>query len=256
VAEETLAVAVAQTASASGDVSANAKQAAHTVLEAADAGAELLVFPELSLIGYDLGLLADPEVWVALGDSRLDPLREPPVTTIVGAPYRSGDGARLLASLVFHPGGEVSVHGKRHLHGPERVHFQAGEPADPLRLNGWRVALAVCYDAGVPAHAQDAADRGAEVYAASVLYTREEVRRFDLHFAARAMDHRMYALAANHAGSGPGWESCGGSGVWHPDGRRLVQAGAGAALVSWTLSRAELAGLRERDARAGYLHSK
>jgi predicted amidohydrolase len=256
VAEETLTVTVAQTASAPGDVGGNVNAAAQIALQAADAGAELLIFPELSLIGYDLGLLGDPSVWVTLDDPRLDPLREPPMATVVGAPYRAEDGAHLLASLVFRPDGEVAVHGKRHLHGPEREHFQPGRPADPFRLNGWRVALAICYDAGVPAHAQDAAGRGAEVYAASVLYTQEEVRRFDLHFAARAMDHRMYALAANHAGNGPGWESCGGSGVWHPDGRRLVQAGTEPALVTWTLSRAELASLRERDAQAGYPHSK
>jgi predicted amidohydrolase len=256
VAEDALTVAVAQTISAPGDVTANAKLAAQAVPEAQDAGAQLLIFPELSLVGYDLGLLGDPSVWVTLDDPRLDPLRRPPLTTVVGAPYRAGDGTPLLAALVFHPDGGVAVHGKRHLHGPERDHFRPGAASDPFWLNGWRVALAICYDAGVPAHAQDAADRGAEVYAASVLYTREEVRRFDLHFAARAMDHRMYAVAANHAGTGPGWESCGGSGVWHPDGRRLAQAGTEPSILTWTLSRSELSGLRERDARAGYPHSK
>jgi len=46
------------------------------------------------------------------------------------------------------------------------------------------------------------------------------------------------------------------SGVWHPDGRRLAQAGTEPSILTWTLSRSELSGLRERDARAGYPHSK
>lgn len=69
--------------------------------------------------------------------------------------------------------------------------------------------------------------------------TREgQERRLDLHSAARAMDHRMYAVVANLACAGPGWRSCGGSGVWHPDGRRLVEAGTGPEVVVMVLERA------------------
>ncbi|MFC7646268.1 nitrilase-related carbon-nitrogen hydrolase [Streptosporangium lutulentum] len=101
-------------------------------------------------------------------------------------------------------------------------------------------------------HAEDAARRGADVYAGSVLYTLAETRRLDLHFAARAMDHRMFAVAANYAGTGPGWVSCGGSGAWHPDGTRLTQAATGPGLFTASLSRGELQALRDRDTRAGY----
>jgi predicted amidohydrolase len=256
VAEDALTVAVAQTISAPGDVTANAKLAAQAVPEAQDAGAQLLIFPELSLVGYDLGLLGDPSVWVTLDDPRLDPLRRPPLTTVVGAPYRAGDGTPLLAALVFHPDGGVPCTANAictgpnaTISGPARPRIRSGSTAGGLR---WRSAT-------TPVFRRTLRTRpiaGAEVYAASVLYTREEVRRFDLHFAARAMDHRMYAVAANHAGTGPGWESCGGSGVWHPDGRRLAQAGTEPSILTWTLSRSELSGLRERDARAGYPHSK
>jgi predicted amidohydrolase len=249
---ESLVVALAQTASRRSDVKANVEAAAELMAAAACAGAELLVFPELSLVGYDLAQLADPAVWVSADDPRLDPIRRPALTTVVGAPFRGEDGSALLAALVLHPDGRMAVHGKRHLHGPERDWFHAGAPADPLDVGGWLVATAICYDAGIPAHAQDAANRGAEVYAASVLYTQAEVRRFDLHFAARAMDHRMYAVAANHAGTGAGWESCGGSGVWHPDGRRVLRAGSESGLLTWALSRADLEELRDRDAAAGY----
>jgi predicted amidohydrolase len=249
---ENLTVALAQTAARPGDVKGNVESAAGLIRQAADAGADLLVFPELSLVGYDLVQLADPSVWVTPDDPRLDPIRRPALATVVGAPFHGGEGARLLAALVLQPDGRMAVHGKRNLHGPEREWFRAGEPAGLLEIGGWRIATAICYDAGIPAHAQDAADRGAEVYAASVLYTQDEVRRFDLHLAARAMDHRMYALAANHAGTGPGWESCGGSGVWHPDGRRVLQAGTEPVMLTCSLSRADLDELRKRDAAAGY----
>ncbi|MFF5210414.1 carbon-nitrogen hydrolase family protein [Streptosporangium sp. NPDC000396] len=253
---ETLIVAVAQISAEPGDVRANARSAADLIPRAADTGAKLLMFPELSLVGYDLTLFTDPSTWVIEDDPRLDAVRqagqEYGVTAVVGAAYRGPDGTAWIASLAMRPDGEIQVHGKRNLHGKEHDLFQPGGEGRLLDVGGWRVALAICYDAGVPAHAADAARQGAEVYAGSVLYTREEARRLDVHFAARAMDHRMFAVAANYAGTGPGWESCGGSGVWHPDGRRLSQAGTGPGLFTTALSRGELQALRDRDTLAGY----
>ncbi|MFC4122933.1 carbon-nitrogen hydrolase family protein [Nonomuraea zeae] len=256
---ETLIVAVAQQPARPGDVSANARAAATAIETAAAAGAKLLLFPELSLVGYDLDLFAgpaDPAVLVTENDPRLDQARQAAkdhgLTAVLGAACRRPDGEVWIASLALLPGGELYVHGKRNLHGRERELFQPGGEGRILDVDGWRVALTICYDAGVPAHAADAARRGAEVYAGSVLYTMAETRRFDLHFAARAMDHRMYAVAANYPDAGPGWVSCGGSGVWHPDGTRLTQAPTGPGLFTAELSRAELRALREKDARAGY----
>jgi predicted amidohydrolase len=256
VSSETLIVAAAQTSSQPGDVRANARAAAASLAVAADAGAGLVVFPELSLVGYDLDLFADPAAWVTKDDPRLDVVREAArdlqVTAVVGGAYRETGAAGWIASLAALPDGELHVHGKRNLHGRERDLFEPGGPGRLLDVGGWRVALAICYDAGVPGHAADAARQGAEVYAGSVLYTMAETRRLDLHFAARAMDHRMFAVAANHAGTGSGWVSCGGSGAWHPDGTRLTQAATGPGLVTTALSRAELRALREKDALAGY----
>ncbi len=253
---ESLIVAVAQTSAEPGDVSTNAASAAALVHGAADLGARLLMFPQLSLVGYDLALFADPSSWVTENDPRLDVVRqavqERELTAVVGAAYRRPDGTAWIASLVMRPGGGIHVHGKRNLHGVERDLFQPAGRGPLLDVDGWRVALALCLDAGMPGHAEDAARDGAEVYAGSALYTREEARRMDIHFAARAMDHRMYAVVANHAGTGPGWESCGGSGVWHPDGTRLTQAGTGPDLLTTVLSRGELQALRDRDALAGH----
>ncbi|MBE1559725.1 carbon-nitrogen hydrolase family protein [Nonomuraea africana] len=253
---ESLVVAVAQTSAEPGDVRANARSAADLVHTAAESGAALLLFPQLSLVGYDLSLFADPSCWVSDNDPRLDIVRhavqERGVTTVVGAPYRRPDGTSWIASLVIRPDAEIHAHGKRNLHGLERDLFQPADKGPLLDIDGWQVALALCLDAGMPAHAADAAHDGAEVYAASALYTREEARRMDIHFAARAMDHRMFAVVANHAGTGPGWESCGGSGAWHPDGRRLYQAGTESGLFTTTLPRNELQTLRDKDALAGY----
>lgn len=65
-------LAAAQTAPIRGDVEANLRQHAHLVRAAAEQGAEILVFPELSLTGYELNLAA--ELAFAEDDARLAPL--------------------------------------------------------------------------------------------------------------------------------------------------------------------------------------
>lgn len=123
-----LAVAVAQCAPVPGDVAENARRSAATATVAAESGAKLLLFPELSLIGYDLDRLGDPGCWVTAGDPRLDVVREASrvhgVTTVVGAAWLGRDGHRLLASVSLAPDGTVDVVGKRYLHGPERDLFR------------------------------------------------------------------------------------------------------------------------------------
>ncbi|MFF1271760.1 nitrilase-related carbon-nitrogen hydrolase, partial [Streptomyces anulatus] len=55
---------------------ANAARAAGLAERARDQGAELIVFPELTLTGYELeALAADPGLWTPADDPRLDPLR-------------------------------------------------------------------------------------------------------------------------------------------------------------------------------------
>ncbi|MEU4744549.1 carbon-nitrogen hydrolase family protein [Actinosynnema sp. NPDC023658] len=249
-----LVVAVAQHAPVPGDVAENARRAAATVADAA--GARLLLFPLLSLTGYDLDRLAEPTCWVTPDDPRLDVVREAcrahGVTAVVGAAWLGADGRRLLASVALSPDGGVEVVGKQYPSRAERELFEPGGSFLVLDVDGWRVALAVCFDAAAPEHALEVARRGADVYAVSALYTEGQERRLDVHPAARAMDHRLYALVANLAGAGPGWRSCGGSGVWHPDGRRLVEAGGGQQVVTARLERAELDRVRADDAKAGY----
>ena len=222
-----LRLAIAQCLSTPGDVAANAAASARTVVAARERGAELVVFPELSLTGYDLPLLeATPAAWVTRDDARLDPVRracaDSGVTAVLGAPMRAGAENR-IAALIIDGGGAVHVSDKVHVHASEAHLFAPGEAAPPFELHGWKVAVAICFDAARPRHADEAAGRGAELYLVSALYVVGEERRVDLHLGARAMDHRMFAVLANHAGRPGGHVSIGGSGVWRPDGSVQVR---------------------------------
>ncbi|MBO9554331.1 carbon-nitrogen hydrolase family protein [Cellulomonas sp.] len=217
-----LTAAIAQLSS-SPSVVDNLARGRELAARAADAGADLVLFPELSLTGYDLDRLAAASSWFAPTDARLDDLRAlsraAGLTIVLGAPVSDGDG-RVLASLVLQPSGSVVVAAKTYLHGDEVAYFSAGTGPTVVDVAGERVALAICFDTAFPAHAADAAAAGASVYAASVVYVEGEEGKLGDRMRARAGDHGMVALAANAGGPG----SVGESGAWATDGAVLAAA--------------------------------
>ncbi|UVJ40930.1 carbon-nitrogen hydrolase family protein [Arthrobacter sp. CJ23] len=253
----TLTVSAVQYEAVAGDIPANAAAHMRLIEDAHSHGARLVVFPELSLLGYELGpLRADPageaggqSPWLRQEDPSLAGLREicrrTGITTVAGAAWRDPDGTPRLASLIVAPGGEVRAVHKTHLHGPERELFVPGTGPGYLAVDGWKVALAVCADAAHPSHAAMAADAGADVYAVSALYAEGEETRLGLHLGARAMDNRMFSILANLGGTTPLGESCGLSGAWGPDGRQLAQAsGTRTAMATATLQQSSLVPFR------------
>lgn len=235
-----LTVSAIQYEALNGGIAANVPEHVRLIEDAESHGARLVIFPELSLVGYHLDLLSDPEQWVTVDDPRLHDIREicrrTGVTAVVGAALREADGTPRLASLAIHPGGETGLAFKARLHGDEERLFIEGTGAALLELDGWRIALAICYDAAHPGHAGAAAEAGADVYAVSALYTSAESHRLALHLGARAMDNRMFGIVANLGGTTPLGPSCGLSGFWGPDGLVMRQAaGAGTEVLTATL---------------------
>src|SRR5262245_55051500 len=109
-------IAVAQTVPVRGDVDANLTQHLHLIDAATKERAGVLVFPELSLTGYELGLAEE----LAFGDDdpRLAPLvaaaAAHAMTLIVGAPVRIG--ARLhIGAFILTPDGGVDLYTKHRL---------------------------------------------------------------------------------------------------------------------------------------------
>ena len=236
-----LTLAAIQYTPLDGGIPANVAEHIRLIEDADDHGARLVVFPELSLTGYDLDALADPERWVTAADPRLDGLREicrrTGITAVVGAPFREPDGTPRLASLALHPNGGQEAGFRTFLHGREQDYFRAGDRAVTLNLDGWTVALAICPDSARPVvQAGEAEAAGADVDAVPALSTAGEGRRLDLYPGTLAMDDRMFRVLANLGGATGSGPSAGGSGFWGPDGLVIRQAaGTGTEVLTATL---------------------
>ncbi|WP_095143322.1 MULTISPECIES: carbon-nitrogen hydrolase family protein [unclassified Pseudomonas] len=231
----TLTIAAAQSISMAGDLQANIARHQHLIQAAAEHGVQLLVFPELSLTGYERGLAA--ELAIAPHSTVLQPLRdlarEVGVTAVVGMPIRlSVDGPVLIGALVLAADGSLGVYSKQHLHPGEEVAFAPGSGGSLLTMADDRVALAVCADFSHASHAAEAANNGANIYAAGVLITPGGYGADAAQLQGYAGEHSMVVLMANHGGATGGWESAGRSAIWAADGSLLAaDPGVGESLV-------------------------
>jgi predicted amidohydrolase len=219
-----LILAVAQPLCSAHDVAANA--AAHAAAVRA-AGARLVIFPELSLTGYELD--APP---VSPGDERLAPLVSACAGTgalaLAGAPVAGPDGRVYIAMLAAGGDGVTVAYRKMWLGDAEAERFTpGGEPAF-LELDGWRLGLAICKDTGVPQHAADTAALGIDAYLAGTVKAADEAALQDERARRIATGQQIWVAVASFAGpTGGGYtETAGRSAIWTPEGKPAARAGA------------------------------
>lgn len=223
-------VAAGQFTPVPGDIEANVRRMEGLIRAAAGQRARVVVFPELALTGYELGLIRrDPGLWPTEDDKRLDPVREACRATstaaVVHGPVPTESGRPGISSLVVGPRGELLTrYDKQHLHGAENDIFAAGSADGRFTLDGVGFALATCYDNRFPDIAERAKADNCQVYlASSVLDTEDD--SLDKVYPARARDNGLYVVLANVLGHNEGGECRGGSAVWGPDGVRIADAG-------------------------------
>ncbi|HEX5540473.1 MAG TPA: carbon-nitrogen hydrolase family protein [Micromonospora sp.] len=233
-----LTVAAVQAESVPGDLAGNTVTAARLLRQAAAAGAVVVVFPELFLPAYhppalrdsalDTDLFADDRG--RIDDPRLAPLRatasQHRVVVVIGAAVRHPDGRRTCSSLVLNRSGvAVVAYDKQHLCGPdEKALFTPGRQGATLLVNGWRLALGICYDGCFPEHGRAAAADGAHGYLCPAGYRTGSEHRRDIYYAARALDNTMFVVLANLVGGEAPWQFNGGSAIYDPEGRPLHRA--------------------------------
>ncbi|RVD80056.1 carbon-nitrogen hydrolase family protein [Pseudomonas koreensis] len=231
----TFTVAAAQSFSVAGDLAANIARHLRFMAVAAEQGVELLVFPELSLTGYEGQMAAD--MAIDPQDALLQPLRdcarELGINAVVGMPIRLKDSSQvLIGALTLGRDGSFEVYSKQHLHVGEERFFSPGAGGSTLRIGSDTVALAVCADFSHASHAATAAGLGADLYAAGVLIGENGYGVDSALLQGYAQSHSMAVLMANHAGLTGGWQSAGRSAVWSERGTLVIAApGPGELLV-------------------------
>ncbi|MEO3987583.1 NAD+ synthase [Plesiomonas shigelloides] len=163
-----LTVALAQLNMLVGDIEGNAQKIITTTREQADAGADLVVFPELALTGYPPeDLLLRPDLMVRV-NAQLDLIAQVSRKTavLVGHPWPE-DGKLYNALSVYAEGRLLTRYYKQKLPNygvfDELRYFSAGDKNALLELNGVRLGLLICEDLWFDAPVDALHAAGAEV---------------------------------------------------------------------------------------------
>jgi len=244
-------LAVAQTVPVRGDVAANVAQHLRLAEVAAREWSQLVVFPELSLTGYEIGLAHN--LAFSAHDPRLAPLRDAAhslaVTLIVGAPIRLGSQL-FIGAFILSPDRSVDLYTKHHLGAfpasascdgtvppAEATVFSPGDRNPLIAIDHTLAAVAVCADTSHPSHPQRAASLGATAYLASMFVIPSELEAATASLAGHAADHTMVVAFANFGGPTGGLAAAGKSALWSETGEIIAQlpnAGPGVALAEKT----------------------
>lgn len=220
---EPLTIAVAQPLCVAYDVAANAQAHAAAIREA---GARVIVFPELSLTGYQMDAPS-----VALDDPRLTPVVEACAETgslaLVGAPVQGDAGQSHIAMLAVDGIRATVAYRKQWVADTESGRFTPGSHPAVLDVDGWRLGLGICKDTAIPQHASDTAALGMDAYVAGTLMSIEETPIQEQRARRIAATHQVWVALASFAGStGSGYDLAAGcSGIWTSRGVAVAQAG-------------------------------
>ncbi len=217
-------ICVAQTKSIKGDILANIDRHLEFVNLAVSSGANLIIFPELSITGYEPELAKD--LATTQDDRRFDIFQaisdQHQITIGIGVPTKHDQGI-CIGMVIFQPHQPRQTYTKQYLHSDETPFFVNGSSNVELIIHNTKIALAICYEISIPEHSASAFQRGAEIYIASVAKTAAGVEKALQGLSNIANKYSMTVLMANCIGYCDNFESAGTTSIWNYQGLLLGQ---------------------------------
>ncbi|WP_020606309.1 carbon-nitrogen hydrolase family protein [Spirosoma spitsbergense] len=206
---------VAQIKPVSGAVQRNIDQHRKLLALAITQGADVVVFPELSLTGYEPNLAS--QLATGQNDSRFDTFQQladaHSLTIGIGAPTKSETGI-CISLIIFQPVKARQTYSKQYLHPDEEAFFVNAQRFSGLIGPEANIALAICYELSVPEHLANACKNGAEIYLASVAKSSEGVKKANEQLMAIARQKSMLVLMTNCIGPCDNFVGAGQSAIW------------------------------------------
>ncbi|ALM53630.1 carbon-nitrogen hydrolase family protein [Halomonas huangheensis] len=219
-------IAAAQFRPIKGNIDENLSRHLSLIKVATQENIDLIVFPELSLTGYEPELAA--ELAISAGDPRLARLQkiadENQLTIVCGAPIANESPHPQVGSLIIAPGQRVLLYRKIHLHPGENTYFTAGHQHCTFAHGAVRAGVAICADTQHEHHAAQQKTAGADLYLVSSAITAEGYKRDTGLLERWARRYEMPVVMANFHGATGEMLTVGSSSIWDRHGKLLVQA--------------------------------
>lgn len=281
-----LTLAVFQCQSQPLDVAANLQRMEQVAREARAQGADIVLFPEMFVTGYNIGPSSARSLAQSADGAYCNAVaqmaRTAGIAIVFGYPELDGAGHVFNAAQWIDKDGQVVLnYRKTHLYGDlDRSQFTAGEvdasssshavPRDVAQskpvpsalgtLNGWHIGLLICYDVEFPENTRRLGLAGADC----VLVPTANMDTYDFVpdtlVPTRAFENQMVLAYANYCGPEGNLRYGGLSSITGALGQPLAKAGREEALLLATLLPGDLQNARHQQTHLqelrAYSHAK
>lgn len=218
-------LAAAQTKPKRGNIASNLLDHYQLIELAAQNGAQLIVFPEMSITGYERENALD--LAFAEDDYRIDHLKDlatdNTITIVAGAPILI-ENQLFIGEFIISPNDSVSIYTKQFLHEGEDQFFQSSFDKNPmLEIENQKISFAICADIDNPKHPENAKKNDADIYIASIFFSPNGIPNAYRDLQSYAEKHKMNVLMSNFSGESWGSASAGLSAFWNNKGELIGQ---------------------------------
>src|SRR5262249_28513988 len=226
-------IAVAQISCSLGNPKANLAKVHDFSRRAKEAGAELIVFPEMSDTGYSMPVIQKyANHWKSGFVPGVQKIASNLSIAIVsGVSERDGSSIYNSQVLVDSEGNIVAKYRKTHLYAvapvEEQMCFGPGDAFASFALDDLRFGFSICYDLRFPEMYRKLATEqnvGAFLISSAWPFPRDE--HFRVLAQARAIENQSYVIASNRVGKDGELWFCGYSAIVDPRGVVIAAASA------------------------------
>ena len=218
-------IALVQMDSSSKEVAWNLSQIETWVKQAASNHAEIVVFPELSITGYEVEQPAELAETIQDNNAKFiaNLSKTYSIVILAGMIERDKNSKLYITQIVTQETGTIDKYRKTHL-GPtkEALVFEDGKQLPVFKMqdslgNEITFAIALCYDTHFPEIFSIYSLKGAQIVFtphASHVLGQARIALWDKYLGARAYDNTYYIAEVNHVYQKEGKSYGGGSAVW------------------------------------------
>jgi len=220
-------IALGQFRSVQGDTRANLNKMLEMIDQASEAGADLIVFPELAYSGY----FNPSYVMQRLAEPREGPFvqamckaaKEKRIHIIAGYPEAGPIPGKLFNSAIFvnDEGAVIENMRKVYAWGSEKLIFAEGNRFPVVQTKFGKVGMLICYDVEYPEPARIEALKGAEIIVDCSVWSIDPAEhRWHVDLQGNALFNLLFMVGCNTVGD----NVCGSSMIVGPDGEERAVA--------------------------------
>jgi omega-amidase len=227
-------VAVAQISCSLGDPESNLLKVCDFTRRAKDeAGAELIVFPEMTDTGYSMRVIREhANDWNRGFLPRLQEVaRKFSVAIVAGVSERDGSSIYNSQVLIDSHGNIPAKYRKTHLYAvapvEEQTCFAPGNSFASFELGGLHFGFSICYDLRFPEmYRKLVTEHDVDAFVISSAWPFPRDEHFRVLAIARAIENQSYVVASNRVGKDDDLWFCGSSAIIDPRGVVIAAASA------------------------------